>query len=640
MTAARVFAGFLVAIAAGAAAPVGTMSDLMIRVIYPTSDAVFYITTREPKNDAEWNDLQTKTLMLAESANLLMMPGYARDQDRWMTDARLMLDAGTAAYKAAKARDVEALAAVNDALYESCVTCHQHYRRNYGRGSAAMQTVSETAPIVVSVEGGSIRGAEVEGIRVFKGLPYAAPPVGDLRWRPPQPAARWSGVRDATAFGAECPQTQYEPGSVYIRPLQKQSEDCLFLNVWTPAKAGDRLPVMVWIHGGALTRGSGISDARDGVPLAKKGVVLVTLNYRLGPLGYLAHPELTAESPHHSSGNYGVLDQIAALEWVQKNIAAFGGDATKVTIAGESAGSWSVNTLVASPLAKGLFIRAIGESGGRFTSTPPLSGDRGRAPSAEQVGVTFAKAAGAESLAALRALPAEKLLSVPGFRTQENVDGWVLPTEIWTIFAEKTHNNVPVLVGSNANEMTSLATPAMQPASFDDFKRRIAQQYGRLAAEFETVYGVKGEADVAAAMLASARDITFSQHMRSWARATAAVGSKAYLYFFTHVAPHPRAKELGAFHASEIPYVFNVVPSSDPREAGFAYTDADRQLADRMSSYWTNFVKTGDPNGPGLPAWTPYEPASEPYLEIGDPIKTGHHLLQKELDFLERAHQR
>src|SRR5262245_42886100 len=190
------FLGWLIA-AAAALAPVGTMSDLMVKIIYPASDAVFYITTREPRTDAEWSELQAKTLMLAESANLLMMPGYARDQDRWMTDARLMLDAGTAAYQAAKAKNVEALAAVNDALYESCVTCHQHYRRNYGRGSAAMQTLSETAPTVVSVDGGSVRGAEVDGIRIFKGLPYAAPPVGDLRWRPPQPAATWTGVRDA-----------------------------------------------------------------------------------------------------------------------------------------------------------------------------------------------------------------------------------------------------------------------------------------------------------------------------------------------------------------------------------------------------------------------------------------------------------
>jgi len=278
--------------------------------------------------------------------------------------------------------------------------------------------------------------------------------VGPLRWQPPQPVVAWTGVRDGSAFGAECPQTQYPAGSVYIRPIQKQSEDCLFLNVWTTATAGARQPVLVWIHGGALTKGSRISDARDGVPLSRKGVVLVSLNYRLGPLGYLAHTELTAESPRHSSGNYGVLDQIAALRWVQNNIAAFGGDPSTVTIAGESAGSWSVNTLLASPLAKGLFIRAIGESGGRFYRTPFLKTDRPGAPSAESVGVAFAKTAGVATLAELRALPAEKLIEIVPFRTQENVDGWVLPDEIRTIFAEKKQNNVPVIVGSNANEMT------------------------------------------------------------------------------------------------------------------------------------------------------------------------------------------
>jgi para-nitrobenzyl esterase len=337
---------------------------------------------------------------------------------------------------------------------------------------------------------------------------------------------------------------------------------------------------MVWVHGGALTRGSGISDTRDGVPLATKGVVLVTLNYRLGPLGYLAHPALTAESPKHASGNYGVLDQIAALRWVQNNVAAFGGDPAQVTVAGESAGSWSVNTLVASPLAKGLFVRAIGESGGRFGTTPALAEDRGGGRPAEAIGLAFAKAAGAESLAALRALPVAKLLEVPGFRTQENVDGWVLPDEIRTIFARKQHNNVPVIVGSNANEMTSFVAPSTLPATFDDFKKRIAQQYGALASDFEIAYGVKGEADVADALLGAARDTTFSLHMRTWARETTAAGSKAYLYYFTHVPPHPRAQQLRAFHAAEIPYVFNVVPSADPREAGFAYTDADRKLAD------------------------------------------------------------
>src|SRR5258708_5546909 len=250
----------------------------------------------------------------------------------------------------------------------------------------------------VKIEGGVVSGTAAGGVRVFKGIPYAAPPVGDLRWKPPQPVVPWHGVRDGSAYAAECPQTQYPAGSIYIRPLQPQSEDCLFLNVWTTAKAGDRQPVLVWIHGGALTRGSGYSDVRDGTPLARKGIVLVSLNYRLGPLALPAPPELTAESPHHASGNYGVLDQIAALRWVRNNIAAFGGDPGTVTIAGESAGSWSVNTRVASPLAKGLFARAIGESGGRFERRPHFTDDRHGVMSAHKVGLAFATAAARESI--------------------------------------------------------------------------------------------------------------------------------------------------------------------------------------------------------------------------------------------------
>ncbi len=496
---------------------------------------------------------------------------------------------------------------------------------------AIMSADSDT----VKIEGGAVAGTIDRGVRVFKGMPYAAPPVGPLRWKPPQPVVAWSGVRDGSVFGGECPQTQYPAGSVYIRPTRRQSEDCLFLNVWTRAKAGDRVPVLVWIHGGALTKGSGISDTRDGVPLAKKGVVLVSINYRLGPLGYLAHPELSAESPHRASGNYGVLDQIAALEWVQRNIGAFGGDPARVTIAGESAGSWSVNTLVASPLAKGLFVRAIGESGGRFDRTPLLAQDRPGTPSAERVGLALAKAVDAESIRALREVPAAKLVEVSSFRTQENVDGWVLPDEIRTMFAQKRQNVVPVIVGSNANEMTSLAGGASVPATLDEFRKRMAAQYGSGASELEAVYGVKSEADIRRAMLESLRDTVFSLNMRSWARYTVDSGANAYLYFFTHVPPSPRAKELQAFHAAEIPYVFDVVPSSDPREAGFAYTDVDRRLADAMSSYWVNFVKTGDPNGPGLPAWPRYDRSNEPYLEFGDTITTGTHLLKRELDFQE-----
>jgi para-nitrobenzyl esterase len=502
----------------------------------------------------------------------------------------------------------------------------------FADASGTLMAVAE----VVKVDGGEVGGIVDRGVRVFKGIPYAAPPVGDRRWRPPAPVIPWKGARDATQFGAECPQTPYAADSVFLRPPQPLSEDCLFLNVWTTANAGDRRQVFVWIHGGALTKGSGISDTRDGVPLARKGVVLVTINYRLGALGYLAHPELTAESPQKSSGNYGVLDQIAALKWVQRNITAFGGDPARVTIGGESAGSWSVNTLVASPLAKGLFVRAIGQSGGRFSRTPHLHDDRGSQVSAENVGLAFAKQLRAANIAELRALPADTIAGT-AIRTQENVDGWVLPDEIRTIFASKQHNDIAVIVGSNADEMTAFGGAGNAPKTLDDMRKRLQSQLGDFVAEFETVYGVNTDGDIVPALMAYTRDVTFSSHMRNWARATHAAGSRAYLYYFTHTPPHPRAKELRAFHAGEIPYVFNVVPSSDPREAEFNYSDADRRLAETMSSYWVNFITTGDPNGKGLPAWPIYDPESERYLEMADPIRVGQHLLKQELDFLERA---
>ncbi len=495
----------------------------------------------------------------------------------------------------------------------------------------------------VRVEGGLISGTTSDGVRSYKGIPFAAPPTGDLRWKAPQPVVGWEGVRECNAFGPECPQAPYPQASLYYSPPQKQSEDCLYLNVWTAAGAGEKRPVMVWIHGGALTRGSGANSVYDGAALAKKGVVLVTINYRLGPFGYLAHPELTAESPDHSSGNYGMLDQIAALKWVQKNISAFGGDPRRVTIFGESAGSWSVNALIASPLAKGLFHRAMGESGAWFGPMIHLKEDRDKIPSAEKIGVAFGKALGADSLKAMREISAEKIVEAfnndaegKKFRTSPNVDGWVLPDEIRNIFAQGKQNRVPVIVGSNANEMTSLTFPASIPRTMEEYGKRVQSQYGEASREFDVFYPVKSEADIAAAYLNSLRDVTFTLPMRTWARMTATGRSKAYLYFFTHVPPNPNSKYLGAYHAGEIIYVFNNLNKrSNP-----AYTETDSRLADMMSSYWVNFATTGDPNGKGLPKWTPYNQKSEPYLDMGDTVQLRNHLLKDQLDFVEQAQKR
>lgn len=507
---------------------------------------------------------------------------------------------------------------------------------------ASLSTNAFSTGDTVRVEGGMISGTTADGVRSFKGVPFAAPPVGELRWKAPQPVIAWEGTRKCDAFGPQCPQAPYPQASMYYSPPQKQSEDCLNLNVWTAARPGEKRPVMVWIHGGALTRGSGSTWVYDGTAFAKKGVVLVTINYRLGPLGYLAHPELTAESPNHSSGNYGVLDQIAALKWVRKNIAAFGGDPGRVTIFGESAGSWSVNVLVASPLAKGLFHHAIGESGGQFGPGVYLKEDRNKLTSAEKNGTAFAKACGAESLSALRAVPAEKIVDVfnndaegKKFRTAPNVDGWVLPDEIRNIFAKGKQNDVAVIVGSNANEMTTLTVPATVPKTLDDYRKRIAAQYGEATSEFEAFYPAKTDADVAKAYLDSLRDVAFTLPMRTWARMTATGRSKAYLYFFTHVAPNPNSKYLGAYHASEIAYVFDNLNRQNS-----LLTETDSKLAEVMSAYWVNFATTGNPNGKGLPQWSPYDQQAEPYLDLGDVVQSRNHLLKEQLDFLEQSQKR
>jgi para-nitrobenzyl esterase len=409
--------------------------------------------------------------------------------------------------------------------------------------------------------------------------------------------------------------------------------------VWTAAESPEeKLPVMVWIHGGSLQHESGSVGAYGGANLARKGVVAVTINYRLGPFGYLAHPELTQESEHHSSGNYGVLDQIAALEWVQRNIAAFGGDPDRVTIFGESAGSWSVNFMVASPLAKGLFHRAIGQSGAGFGPMVHLGEDRSGLQSAEQTGMEFASVLGNADepalLEAMRAVPATEILAkfgeVPGAYVGPNVDGWVFPDEIHTIFEQGRQNRVPVIVGSNADEGSMYAGPNA-PATIEDFRLFAEKRFGDSADAFLEAYPVTEDSAVRDTFIASVGHAIFTWEMRMWARMTATVDADAWLYHFTRVPPIAQRDTLGSHHGAEIVYVIG-----NFHLASFTPEPEDERLAEKMSGYWVNFATTGDPNGVGLPEWPAYDNENEWFMEFGDEIRAGNHLLENECDFFER----
>lgn len=454
----------------------------------------------------------------------------------------------------------------------------------------------------VRVEQGQLSGVAGSdpGVRVYKGIPFAAPPVGDLRWRAPKPAADWPGVRKADQFSATCMQTPYPEGSLYHSEPEPVSEDCLYLNIWTGAKsASDKRPVMVWIHGGAFTRGSGSLPTYNGENFAKKGVVLVTVNYRLGIFGFFAHPELSQESEHHSSGDYGILDEIAALQWVQKNIAAFGGDPKRVTIFGESAGSWAVNVLVASPLAKGLFQRAIGESGANFNKMTTLA-------DLEKSGLR------AGSIKDLRAKSSEDIMKTQG-AFSVNVDGWLLPTDVMTIFEKSQQNDVPILIGSNADEGTAFMPPKITVAGF---QMTAQSRFKTRADDLLKIYPASSDAEAWKSSAALMRDQTFGLQMRTWARMQTKTGkSPAYLYYFSRVPPGPIGEHYGAFHASEISYVFGTADIGRR-----AWEDADRKLSNVMSSYWINFAATGNPNGRDRQAWPKYDENKYLALEFGDQI--------------------
>jgi para-nitrobenzyl esterase len=448
-------------------------------------------------------------------------------------------------------------------------------------------------------------------VTVFKGIPFAAPPVGKLRWHAPVAPAAWQGVRKADRFSASCIQnivTEHKPWTYEFMTHGDISEDCLYLNVWTAAdRAGAKRPVLLWIHGGANVEGSGAVPVYDGEGLARKGLVVVTVNYRLGVLGFFTHPELAAESDRHASGNYALLDLVAALEWVHANIAAFGGDPERVTVAGQSAGASNTHALTASPLARGLFHRAIAESG---SGVGGRGGSRALAE-AEKDGLRFAEAKGAHSLAELRAMPWKELTApVPGIRFGPVVDGYFLPASIHDIFAQGKQNDVPTLTGCNADEGGAVPHPEVTLAAFRDQAR---QHYRDEASAFLELYPAASDAEAGAAQNDAARDQE-RMSMYLWAvdRArTAKTG--AYTYFWNHVLPGPDAGKYGAFHTSEVPYALDSLDRSDR-----PFTAEDRRIAEQVSSYWANFAANGDPNGKSLPHWPSVRENPGATMNLGD----------------------
>jgi para-nitrobenzyl esterase len=482
---------------------------------------------------------------------------------------------------------------------------------------AAPASAADSAP-GVAVTGGWIRGSYWDQGAVFKGIPFAQAPVGELRWRPPLPAKPWSDVRDALAFGPPCAQNS---GG---RILERSQEDCLYLNVWTPERpAKSPLPVMVWFHGGGNYGGTASSANFDGQSLARHGVVLVTFNYRLTIFGFLAHPELTRESPHHSSGNYGLLDQIAALQWVQANIDRFGGDPANVTIFGQSAGAVDANVLMTSPLARGLFQRVIAESG-TVTRNPdavsmsmtalgnlmpvkngPVTySDAATLAEAEQAGEKFGA-----SVKDLRAQPAAELLKLTaaprmsiGPANGVVVDGWVFPKSPAEVFVKGEEQRVALLIGNNARERTPpQATP-------DDLKKAMEAMYGPLAPRAlelylpgdDPLYGGQGAQWVVDALYRCPVVAQVAWHT--------AAGNASYEYQYDHAAPGREA--LGAVHGAEVSYVFGAL--------GANASAVDRDISAALETYWTNFAKTGNPNGAGLPHWPGFDVKARGYLEFTD----------------------
>jgi len=483
-----------------------------------------------------------------------------------------------------------------------------------------IQLASAAVAQRVVTESGVISGVMENGLTVYKGVPFASPPVGDLRWRSPAHATPWTGTRKADTFAPACMQVGVSmPGEM----PPAVSEDCLYLNIWTPAKpdtkvAKDRLPVIVWIYGGGYTNGSASMPLYWGDQLAKKGVIVVTIAYRLGPLGFLALPELTHESLHHSSGNYGLMDQIAALEWIQRNIAVFGGDPKCVTIAGQSSGSISVSILMASPLAKGLFQRAIGESGGLFE--PLQLAPKFLLANAEQDGEKYAVSLGVGSLKELRQMPATLLTGNARGTVHPVIEPYVLPLSPYEAFAAGQQNDVPLLIGSNADEARAMVDVTHDTAA--TFDSDMEHSVGQLPPALLAAYPHATDEEARQAQLDLERDLRFGWDMWAWARLQAgAKKSPVFYYSFRKPPPFPLGSVYagwGASHFAELWYVFDHLDQSP-----WNWTAADRKMAEEISSYWVNFARSGNPNGHELPLWPAFTNTDSKVQYLGDPITVG-----------------
>ncbi len=495
-----------------------------------------------------------------------------------------------------------------------------------------------TAQTQVRIANGTLEGVtEKSGIRSFKGVPFGAPPVGGNRWKPPQPVANWQGVRKADKFGPRCMQRAVF-GDMNFRS-DGMSEDCLYLNVWTPAKSGrEKLPVLVYFYGGGFIAGDGSEPRYDGESMATKGIVAVTLSYRLGVFGFMAHPELTAESPHKASGNYAFHDQLAAVKWVQQNIAAFGGDPRRVTIAGESAGSVSVSAQMATPLAKGMIAGAIGESGsilGALPATPLSDG--------EQNGVKFGAAIDRKTLAELRAMPAAELLEAtakPGLpRFSPVVDGWFFPKSPAEIYAAGEHSRVPLLAGVNSEESGYFAILGREKPTVENYRAALERLYPGKGGEVFNHYPATNENEVMDAAQALAGDRFISHSTWRWTDVATRTGGRAsYYYLYARPRPAmrpemgnaqaglaggvirnpaasstpPRPAPRGAVHSAEIEYAMGNLASNTV----YAWSDDDYQVSKVMQQYFANFIITGDPNGKGLPTWPQFKTSQKLIIDV------------------------